>query len=142
MKTITRAAVTTIAAFLITGCAIEATPIPFSQAKTVPAERAFLYQEPQGDATNPVQVKRDVGVPSMACAANLLVNGKLAATLETGEKVTLFLPPGHAFLGVTPRTCGSYLSEVETTVVPGEPRRFRITAAGGGQISILATGTE
>lgn len=142
MKTIIRAAVTTIATFLITGCAIEATPIPFSQATAVPADRTFLYQQPEGDATIPVLVKRDVGIPSVACAANLLVNGKHAATLETGEKVTLFLPPGRAFLAVQPGSCGHYLSEVEATIASGTPNKFRITASSRGDISIQATGTD
>jgi hypothetical protein len=142
MRSTIRSIIATTTVTFLAGCAVEATPIPFDEAKPVPSERVYLYQVPEGAATNSVEIKRDVGLPSAMCAANLLVNGKLAATLETGEKVTLYLPAGRAFLGATPRSCGSHLSEAQVNVVPGQAQRFRITASSSGEISITPTATE
>lgn len=128
----------------ITGCAIEAVPISFADARPVPFDRVFLYQRPVGVASIAVQVKRDIGIPASGCAADLLVGGKLAATLKTGEKTTLYLPPGRTFLSVTPHSgaCGHTLSEIETMVAGQEAQRFRISATSSGQMTILATGTD
>ena len=116
-------------AFLV-GCAT--TPIPLSEAVPVPPDRQFLFAIPVG-GTAPIVITRDIGMLGTGCATRVTVDGKLAALVRSGEKVTLNIPSGTVVLGAEPDgICGGGLVEIEAKPQGAAPILFRIAADEGG----------
>ncbi|MDO8374968.1 MAG: hypothetical protein Q7K57_57530 [Burkholderiaceae bacterium] len=115
---------------LLSGCAT--TPVPLSEATAVPADRQFLFAIPVG-GTAPIVITRDIGMLGTGCATRVTVDGKLAALVRSGEKVTLNIPLGTAVLGAEPDgICGGGLVEIEAKPQGTDPILFRIAAEEGG----------
>ena len=140
----------------LSGCATQ--PIPASAAKWVPLENQLLFHEPQPvqstgsesadyeasldkaveaareaaarePTTVPVTVLRDSGFADAVWSAHVLVNGRPAAYVGAGEKVTLHIPPGR-YVVEAAVAGGPNRSESILIVQPGRPLYYRIRFAG------------
>jgi hypothetical protein len=92
------------AAVLVVACA--STPVPSSDAESVPEHRIFAseFTTPQeGHAY--VVVTRDQGVIAEACAISLFVDGTHVVDLRNREQVRLFVKPGKHLLGISAEGC-------------------------------------
>ena len=118
------------AMLLLAGCATE--PIPNSEAGSIPMQRHLLFRDPAPGAA-PVVVIRDPGFLGAACATQLLVNDKVAAYVNAGEKVTLHIPEGTVILGAEPDgICGGGRIEVEAKLQAGQKVSYRIAKSQTG----------
>lgn len=128
-----------VAAALIAGCS--STPVDPGSAKRVPADRAFAYQaDIPGGAT--LVISRDNGFwASGGCFATVLIDGKKAARVNTGETVTFELKPGRHIVGIAGDDDGSGLcamqigqpvKETATELAAGEVQKFRISGTQNG----------
>jgi hypothetical protein len=110
-------------------------------AKRVPADRIYAYQagEP-GSAT--IIVSRDKGFwASGGCFTTLLIDGKKAALLDTGEVAKFQVNPGRHIVGIAGDDDGSGLcgmqigqplKETATEVAAGEVQKFRVNGTQNG----------
>ncbi|MBV4544667.1 hypothetical protein [Pseudomonas triticicola] len=124
---------------LIAGCS--STPVDPGSAKRVTADRVYAYQTATpGDAT--LVVSRDKGFwASGGCFATLLIDGKRAARLDTGEVAKFHVKPGRHIVGVggdedggglCAMQIGQPVKETATEVVAGEVQKYRISGTQNG----------
>jgi hypothetical protein len=114
----------------LAGCATHA-PRP-SEIREAPTDRVFAFHgAAAGDAT--LVVTRDMGFAGSGCYMGVFVDGKEAAKLGTGERVTLHVPAGHHVLGTwqSGKALCSYRNgkdrrETDASVASNETRKFRI----------------
>ncbi|NIK62623.1 hypothetical protein [Xanthomonas cannabis] len=131
------------AAALLAACATK--PVSDSTAIPVPAERAYLYQAAAPDGGMLV-VTRDAGFQGSACDVGVLIDGKEAARLRPGERVTFNLPAGEVILGARPvgsGLCGAAQDrvrrETELIVKPGVVRKYRFGIGASGEPMVAPT---
>ena len=126
-------------AALVAGCS--STPVDQSSAKKVPAARTLAYQaNVPGGAT--LIISRDNGFwASGGCMATVLVDGKKAARIDTGEIVRFELKPGRHIVGIAgdddgkglcAMQIGQPVKEIATDVAAGEVQKFRISGTQNG----------
>ncbi|AMB86659.1 hypothetical protein AWM79_15640 [Pseudomonas agarici] len=129
----------TAAIVLLAGCS--STPVETSSAKQVPAERIYAYQaEVPGGAI--LVISRDKGFwASGGCFATLLIDGKKAARINTGEVVKFQVKPGRHIVGIAGDDEGSGLcamqigqpvKETASEVAAGEVQKYRISGTQNG----------
>lgn len=135
--------ITTVIAFsgLIAGCSSQ--PIDPALAKPVPRERLYSHQA-QTEAGAKLVITRDSGYwASGGCIAQVLIDGKKAARMDTGEVATFEVKPGRHFIGIDgddeggglcAMQIGQQLKEITTEISAGEVQRFRITGQNGVDI--------
>ncbi|MBB3806381.1 hypothetical protein FHR51_002533 [Xanthomonas arboricola] len=131
------------AVIALTACATK--PVSDTSAIPVPADRAFLYQTALPDGGTLV-VTRDAGFQGSACDVGVLIDGKDAARLKPGERVTFNLPPGEVILGAKPvgaGLCGAASDRVrrETGLVikQGVARKYRFGIGASGEPMVEPT---
>lgn len=128
-----------VTAALIAGCS--STPVDPGSAKRVPTDRTFAYQAGiPGGAT--LVISRDNGFwASGGCFATVLIDGKKAARINTGETVKFELKPGRHIVGIAGDDDGSGLcamqigqpvKETATELATGEVQKFRISGTQNG----------
>lgn len=129
---------------LMVGCATS--PVPVSEAVSVPASRLFSMQEQQSVSAGKVTVTRDSGVMGRGCLIGFYVGGVLAATFEPGETATFNLPAKTYILGAAfppGRGVCSWHSgeprELEVAVGAGEQKYFRLATREGDGAALEAT---
>lgn len=94
----------------------------------MPPNRQFLFAIPVG-GTAPIVITSDIGMLGTRCATRVTVDGKLAALVRSGEKLTLSIPSGTVVLGVEPDgICGGGLVEIEAKPQEADSILFRIAA--------------
>lgn len=117
---------------LITGCATS--PVPAADAS--PASHVYapeLTQQRPGTAT--VTVTRDKGLSGSACNDVVYVDGEKVAALSTGEKITIYLAPGHHVLGtMASGICAGGSASVGATLKAGDVRDYRIGSRQSGDL--------
>lgn len=134
-----RIAVAVTLTALLSGCS--STPVDQSTAKKVPASRTLAYQASvPGGAT--LVISRDNGFwASGGCMAAVLIDGKKAARIDTGEVVRFEMKPGRHIVGIAGDEDGSGIcamqigqpvKEIATDVAAGEVQRFRISGTQNG----------
>ncbi|PRC93099.1 hypothetical protein [Solimicrobium silvestre] len=69
-----------------------------SEAKQVKSENIYAYQMKSSVADAHIFVTRDSGIYGIACTTSLLINGKLVAKFEAGERAEFYLPSGEYIL--------------------------------------------
>jgi len=112
---------------------------------TVPAAVPILEaQAPELMVPGPglvrVVVKRDTGFTGAACAKQVFIQGREAARLKPGEKVTFYLKPGTYVISSKPTgICGGGLVEVEARVASDDPPTYRISSSLYGGDTIART---
>ena len=136
---------------MLSGCVMPTKQPQASAVKAVPGDRLLGFQQ-QSDKTGTAHVTRDVGMIGAGCLLGILVDGQLAATLDTGERATLHLPAGTHLL--TPSwvkgrgLCGAFYDEkrmaarrrtAEVTIVAGATKSYRIHTNTDGESTLEPT---
>lgn len=135
------AATTALFAALLAGCATS--PVPIKNAVAVPPERVLAYQK-DVLGTGTLSVTRDSGHTGSLCSVGLFVDGKVAALLKPGERVSLHVPAGSVVVGAAYQgsgICGmgADRQEREAIVSGGKVKNYRISTSGDGVLDILPT---
>ncbi|MCF5056966.1 hypothetical protein GIW54_07305 [Pseudomonas proteolytica] len=135
------AATTALFAALLAGCATS--PVPIKNAVAVPPERVLAYQK-DVPGTGTLSVTRDSGHTGSLCSVGLFVDGKVAALLNPGERVSLHVPAGSVVVGAAYQgsgICGmgADRQEREAIVTDGKVKNYRISTSGDGVLDILPT---
>jgi hypothetical protein len=135
------AATTALFAALLAGCATS--PVPIKNAVAVPPERVLAYQK-DVPGTGTLSVIRDSGHTGSLCSVGLFVDGKVAALLKPGERVSLHVPAGSVVVGAAYQgsgICGmgADRQEREAIVSGGKVKNYRISTSGDGVLDILPT---
>ena len=141
------------AAMLLSGCVVmpsfvpSATqPAPPEQLKQAPTERLLAFQQPRQGASAVAIVTRDTGLFGVACRYAVVINGFVAARLNSGETSRFYLMPGAVRMKATPDPdaeglCsigqGEDRSELQVDLRADETRRFRLHIDGRGGLRIL-----
>lgn len=127
----------------LTACATK--PVSDSAAIAVPSDRAFLFQDAVADGGTLI-VTRDAGFSGSACDVGVLIDGRDAARLKPGERVTFSLPAGEIVLGSRPvgaGLCGAAQDrarrETGLVIKPGVVRKYRFSIGSSGESSIAPT---
>jgi len=121
----------------LTGCATSA--VEPGKAKPVPSDRVFLYQSPLKNGAK-LTVVRDSGFLGGGCYYGFYINGKRAASLDTGERADFTLPPGEWMLGMKGegKACiaDDFLNEREINIGEGQHKGVRLFADPSGNLDI------
>lgn len=130
------------ALMLLAGCATS--PVPSSEAKQAPASQLSAYQAKPSGSYGTLQVIRDSGQTGSLCSMAVFIDGKQAAKLDPGQKVSFYLPPdsvsvGAAYTGSGICSMGAARVEREAIVKDGAVKKYRVFTGGDGQIDILPT---
>lgn len=130
----------------LSGCATS--PIPAEQATPVPRERITFSPVSSSDNAR-ITITRDDGwVAGGGCFVAVLIDGKLAARIGTGERVEFSLPPGRHIVGMSgdPQgrglcglQVGQPLRETATELMAGDIQRFRISGDSNSGLDIRPT---
>lgn len=134
-----RVLLATAIAVSIVGCS--STPVESGSAKRVPADRTFAYQASiPGGAT--LVISRDNGFwASGGCLVTVLIDGKKAAKIDTGEMIKFQLKPGRHIVGIAGDEDGNGLCSMQigqpvkesaTELVAGDLQKFRISGTQNG----------
>lgn len=129
-----------LTSFILGGCAT--TAVPLNVAKPVPSDR-IAYINPQ-NTDGKLVVVRDVGMLGGACYLGFFIDGKYAATFDTGERATFNISSGEHIVGIgnsqlTNGLCAIgmlSLREVSTIVKPGDMKFFRLVVRPGDGVTI------
>jgi hypothetical protein len=134
-----RTLLTITAAIALAGCS--STPINQASAKKVPASRTFAFQADVSGGAKLV-VSRDKGFwASGGCYATVLVDGRKAARIDTGETVSFKLKPGSHIIGIAgdedgngicALQIGQPVKETAAEISSGETYKFRISGTQNG----------
>lgn len=121
----------------LSGCAT--TAVEPDKAKPAPSERVFLYQKPLNSGAQ-LTVVRDSGFLGGGCYYGFYINGKRAASLDTGERADFSLPSGEWMLGMKGegKACiaDSFLNEREIDLKDGQHKGVRLFADPSGNLDI------
>lgn len=125
----------TLSFLLLVGCSTE--PVLPQNAKEVQPSSEF---QKKADTTA-VTIIRDKGFVSGGCAITSYIDGKRLAELDTGEKVTAYIPAGPVIVGAGFEgrgLCnGASKREREFVVKENTPRNLRIFIDQSGNVDIL-----
>ncbi|MBF8636092.1 hypothetical protein IRZ48_05490 [Pseudomonas fulva] len=131
--------------FLLAGCTTS--PVSSDKAKAAPVER-IIYESP-AHAGSSITVTRDTGwIAGGGCYVGVLIDGKLAARIATGETVTFRVPEGRHILGLSGDPMGNGLCGLEigqsikessADLKQGESQRFRISGDTNSGLDLRPT---
>ncbi|MBF8674805.1 hypothetical protein IRZ53_07485 [Pseudomonas fulva] len=130
---------------LLSGCTTS--PVSSDKAKAAPLER-IIYESP-AHAGSSITVTRDTGwIAGGGCYVGVLIDGKLAARIATGETVTFRVPEGRHILGLSGDPMGNGLCGLEigqsikessAELKQGESQRFRISGDTNSGLDLRPT---
>lgn len=130
---------------LLAGCTTS--PVSSDKAKAAPLER-IIYESP-AHAGSSITVTRDTGwIAGGDCYVGVLIDGKLAARIATGETVTFRVPEGRHILGLSGDPMGNGLCGLEigqsikessADLKQGESQRFRISGDTNSGLDLRPT---
>jgi hypothetical protein len=145
-------------AMLLSGCVVapaffpSATqPTPPEKVRQTPSERLLAFQDPSEGASATAVVTRDMGLFGVACHYAVVIDGSLAARLNSGETARFYLVPGEVRMkaardpdaeGPCSVGQGEDPSELVVELRANETRRFRLHIDGRGGLHILADETR
>ncbi len=129
----------TVIAVSIAGCS--STPVDSGSAKRVPADRTLAYQASVPSGATLV-INRDNGFwASGGCFVTVLIDGKKAARINTGEMIKFQVKPGRHIVGIAGDDEGSGIcamqigqpvKEIATEITASEIQRYRISGSQNG----------
>lgn len=129
----------TAIAVSIAGCS--STPVESGSARRVPADRTFAYQASVPSGATLI-ISRDNGFwASGGCFVTVLIDGRKAARVNTGEMVTFQIKPGRHIVGIAgdddgkglcAMQIGQPVKETATELSVGELQKFRISGTQSG----------
>lgn len=109
---------------LLGGCASQT--VAFSAAKPVPADRLYAFQKAEPGLVQVRVTRNQGGVAGAWTLMDILIDGKKAAVIDTGEKVTFYLTPGPHNMGVISKNAPEIFQEHQYIVQAGLPNRYRV----------------
>lgn len=117
-----------LAAF-VSACAISPAPVSGAgQGLLQMPEAAHAAPRGPDEDKAKVMIMRDSGLLGTGPKAKILVDGKVVASLWSGEKVEFYLPLGRHTLGVVPESgLGGAVQETEVQFFKPGPYYFRFT---------------
>lgn len=105
-------------------------PMPFSEAKPVPAEEVYGFSDAGAKESGSVTVFRDSGFVGSGCDVVFYIDGQRAAKIGPGQKATFKLPAGEVNLGtglVESWLCaGAAIKTIAANVKTGKEAIYRI----------------
>lgn len=120
------------------------TSVPLAQAKPVPKERIFAYQENIPEPHGTLIVTRDKGLTGSACLIDLVIDFKTAAKLDTAETVNFILPTGmHSIEATTGNTntgicsLSPVYSGLDLSIHNDETKMYRIVSELYGGLRLI-----
>jgi len=121
----------------LSGCATS--PTPLTGAKETPSDRVFLSAPQPSTPMAKAVFVRDQGFLGSGVYQHVYVNGRKAASVDTGEKVELSLEPGEYILGVRPTDAfgTTVLYSIDQTLLAGKTYHYRILIDGSSFMSRL-----
>lgn len=128
-----------LAVALLAGCGT--TPVSSRDAKPVPPSRILGYQSSVKDGGTVVVVRDNGWTAGGGCYVAVLVDGRVAARVGTGEMVRLQLSPGRHIVGMSGDAeggglCGMQIGqpikETAAEIRPGETQKYRISGDTNG----------
>ncbi|PKH18310.1 hypothetical protein CIG19_21185 [Enterobacterales bacterium CwR94] len=126
-----------IFALALSGCST--TPVSVNMAKEVNASPTFKMV----NGGVPLTIVRDRGFVAGGCAITAFINGEKVASLETGQKVTVYISPGDITVGagfIGAGLCsGPPKRERDFTVKIQTPKTLRIFLDQSANVDILPT---
>ena len=121
---------------------------PENKVVAAPVDRLFLFQQ-HADGYGTIVITRDIGMVGGGCYLGLLVDGQLAAKLDTGERASFHLAPGEHIVTSTwvdgRGLCGAFYNEeraaarrrsTEIIVREGASKNYRIHTNTDGESTI------
>ena len=119
---------------LLAGCA--STAISVRDAKPVPADEVYAFQSKPAGESGKITVVRDSGAVGSGCDIVVYVDGRKAAKVGTGQRVTFYLPAGSPNLGAglagSGLCAGAAIRTIAATVRPGKESLYRISGDMAG----------
>lgn len=132
-----------LALVVLSGCTNSA--VTAENAKPVPSDRILQ----NGTGSSLITVTRDSGwLVGGGCFVELTVNGKPYARMDTGETVSIKIPPGRYVLGISGDSHGKGLcgvnngqpiKESSTDIKEHETQKFRIIGDFNSGLDIRPT---
>jgi hypothetical protein len=122
---------------LILGCS--STPTTLSASQPVPADRVYYKTAPSSANPAKVIVVKDEGTWASLGYHQLFLNGKLVASLRTGERAEFSLDPADYVIGILPvaststqkEFLGGYaVTSIDQSVVAGKTYYYRLLVDG------------
>ena len=120
-------------AFVLIGCTTS--PVTSDKAKPVPVERILAFKTNIHNGST-IVITRDSGfLAGGGCFMSILIDGKIAARIDTSETVSLYVEPGRHIVGISGDPLGGGLchsktsnpiKESSTEINTGEIQKFRI----------------
>ena len=117
----------------LAGCATS--PIGADNAKPgMVVQNPWLSASP---GTGEVLFVRDKGYMGSACAEKIYVDTQEVAELRTGQRVSVYLPPGEHVAGVKPSSiCAGGSAALSINVVAGGHQMYRVARQQSGDLKI------
>lgn len=122
-------------------------PVSPARAKAVPPDR--LIHQSAADSNASITVTRDTGwIAGGGCYVGILIDGKLAARIATGESVTFGVASGRHLVGMSGDPMGSGLcglgigqtvKESSTELKAGESQKFRVSGDSSSGLDLRPT---
>ena len=137
MNSFDRIVIACVAAVLAAGCS--STPSKLSTAQLVPPERVYYSAHPTSQNSARIIVIKDEGTWASFGYHQLFLNGKLVASLRTGERVEFSVDPADYILGVLPvaststtgQSIGGYaVTSIDQLLLAGKTYYYRVLVDG------------
>lgn len=137
MRTFDRIVIACVAATLAVGCS--STPTKLSAAQPVPSERVYRTAHPTSQNPARIVVVKDQGTWASFGYHQLFLNGKVVASIRTGERVEFSLDPADYILGVLPvaststteQSLGGYaVMSIDQSILAGKTYYYRVLVDG------------
>jgi hypothetical protein len=113
----------------LSGCATS--PIPVSEAKPVPFDEIYGFQNKATPNSGRLTVFRDGGLVGSGCDVVLYIDGKRAAKIGPGQRASFNLPEGEVDLGTgladSGLCSGAAIKTVASNIKPGKESIYRIS---------------
>ncbi len=121
-----------LALSLLAACATTQTPVESAH----PVQASEAYSAPF-NGSGLLVVTRDKGIMGMGCSIRILMDGYEAGQLNTGEKLSLYLPSGqHAVSAIPGSGCGGESAETTVSIEAASTHVYRVGSGKEGGIMI------
>lgn len=123
-----------MAVVMQTGCA--STAISVIDAKPVPRDELYAFQAKPAGESGKITVVRDSGMVGSGCDIVVYVDGRKAAKIGTGQRVSFYLPPGTPSIGTglagSGLCGGAAIRTISANVQSGKESLYRISGDMSG----------
>jgi hypothetical protein len=136
-------AIPVVLALALSAC-VSTSPVSLSEATYVPADRILIKSLSSDVNAGTITFIRDSGMLGAGCNIGVFIDGKHAATLDTGERVAFKVEPGEHIVGgsaVGRALCAGEddRRETSTFLKPNEQKFFRISVRLNGGLTVEPT---